>query len=97
MQLKGTGLILATMIIQILVILYVFTISMEAALLLCIDLALIVGTYFGFKNGKGGWAIFAIAYGIVISIMAVSNGQLFNVSGVLLLVGGILGVIDSNS
>jgi len=95
MNLKGTSLILATLIIQVLVIIYVFTILPSAALLMCVDLALIVATYFGFKARKRGWATFAIIYGVVISVMAIMQGQLFNVSGLLLLIGGIMGAQDN--
>ena len=94
MNLKGTGLVLTTIIIQVLVILYIFTILPMAGLLMCIDLALIIATYYGFKARKQGWAIFAIVYGVVIIALAIAQGSLFNISGILLLIAGILGVND---
>lgn len=93
MNLKGTGLILATMIIQIILNVIVFVAFPAVGAFMLIDTALIVATYFGFKNGKRGWATFAVIYAVISMVMAFSQGNYLNIS-ILLLIGGILALSD---
>ena len=94
MRLKGTGLMLATLIIQILVMVVILFIYPTLAAFMLIDLALIIFTYNGFKNGKIGWATFAIIYGIIILVLGFANGTV-NISGVLMTLAGILAHADN--
>jgi hypothetical protein len=96
MQLKGTVLVLVTMIIQIILNIIVFMAWPSIGALLLIDTVLIIFMYIGFKSGKRGWAIAAIVYSILSLLLAVSNGNFFNIS-ILLLIAGILALTDENS
>ena len=96
MQLKGTTWILVAMIIQIVLNVIIFAWMPEVGALLLIDTVLIIGTYFGFKYGKRGWAIFAIAYSIISLLLAFSQGNFFNLA-ILILIAGIIGVNDKEA
>lgn len=89
-SLKGTLLVLITMIIQIVLNIYILLVLSEEGVLFIIDTALIILAYFGFKSGKRNWAMFAIIYGIISMIFSLSLGNFFNV-GILLLIAGIVG------
>ena len=93
MELKGTVLVLITMIIQIVINVIVFITLPPLGMIMLIDTALIAASYFGFKNGKKGWAIFAVAYGIISMIMTFSQGNVLNIS-ILLLIAGVLALSD---
>ena len=93
MELKGTVLVLITMIIQVIINAMVLIIFPPLGMIMLIDTMLIIASYFGFKNGKKGWAIFAVAYGIISMIMAFSQGNFLNIS-ILLLIAGVLALSD---
>lgn len=94
MRLKGTGLMLATLIIQIIVMVVIFFIYPTLALFMLIDLALIVLAYNGFKEGKIGWATFVIIYGLIALGIGFVGGTV-NISGILMLLAGILAYTDN--
>ena len=92
MELKGTVLVLITMIIQIIINAIVLITLPAFGMIMLID-TLIIASYFGFKNGKRGWAIFATVYGIISMGLAFSQGNFINIS-ILLLIAGILALSD---
>ena len=94
MKLRGTGLMLATLVIQIIVMVVIFFIYPTLALFMLIDLALIILAYNGFKDGKIGWATFAIIYGIIALGLGFAGGTV-NISGILMVLAGILAHTDN--
>lgn len=95
MNLKGTGLILTSLILQIISTAVLFIISGPLlGLLSLIDVALIAFTYKGYLNGEKGWAVFATVYGIISIVMNLVQGVI-SIGGIVLLIGGIIGLTDN--
>lgn len=94
MQLKGTTLMLVAFILQIIANILILIVLPPAGFFLLIDTVLIGFAYFGFKNGKKGWATFAIIYSILSIIFALMGGS-FSIGGILMLIAGILAVSDN--
>ncbi len=96
MSLKGTTLLLITMIIQIILNVIILFALPAAGTFILIDTALIIATYIGFKNGKRGWAVFALIYGIISMLISFSQGNFINIS-ILVLIAGILALTDETT
>lgn len=95
MNLKGTGLILTSLILQIISTAVLFIISGPLlGLLSLIDVALIAFAYRGYSNGEKGWATFATAYGIISIVMNLIQ-SIIPIGGIILLIGGIMGLTDN--
>ena len=95
LQLKGTVLMLVLMIIQMALNLFILVVFPALGALLLIDTLLVSLTYLGFKKGVRGWAIFAVIYGALSTLMAFSQGTFFNI-GILILVAGIIALMDKD-
>lgn len=94
MKLKGTGLILTSLILQVISTLIVFVMMGPLGLLTLIDVALIAFAYRGYSNGEKGWATFATAYGIISIVMNLIQ-SIIPIGGIILLIGGIMGLSDN--
>jgi len=89
LKLKGTVLMLVLMIIQIVLNVFILMTMPEIGWIFLFDTVLIICTYIGFNKGVRGWAIFAVIYGAISTMIAFSQGTFLNI-GVLVLVAGIV-------
>ena len=96
MELKGKGWIIASLVLTIIasLILILAAPTSEFMLILIfsavLDILLLSLCINGYSQGKKGWAIFAIIYGILTAIMNVYNGGI-PIGGAILLIGGFVG------
>lgn len=92
-RLKGTVLMLVLMIIQIILNVIILIGLPAVGALVLIDTLLVILTYVGFNKGQRGWAIFAVVYGALSTVIAFAQGTFLNI-GVLILVAGIVALAD---